>query len=539
MEDLQKEENLYQNVKTEIEKDIEELQKKGKELAEEAEKLKKSMKEKERIEKKYPKINKLFLKNSMLLGISEFYNPNEIFSSRILFNDKNINTEEEDLLHRNWKEICYVYEDYDIHEVNFELKAVGLEGNYFFSQASIGLTLERIIEVIEFKVDGKKYDYNCANSLISFDIHLKNLESNQVYLKYKESPQNLTEEEKKERKLYRSDIYGLSKNLKGQKAIFTLIIKCDYEIINFGKGFFTKIKEDEYKWGGEVPPEGKKITVQMSRKTAKYKFNVIERIETINKTPLQDTTLEVSSYFNGGNIEIKNLKYYSEQTNQIQYNKEKRKYEVKFINTNSNFGEFVIEGEIINRCKGEWKCDLTEEEIEKEIPEDYMYNKEDFKEIALNIINDYDEKYGKNLIKVTDFVKIGEWVKENIKYDIRYEGKNEISATEVYNKRVGVCHHFTKLYNALMYSLGYQCIYVSGFAIKKNDSFYDDDGHAWSLIKVNDKWLPFDATWGIFSGKLPVSHVFQHYFSPSTHTSGIDSIQFGEKKINGTFLGVA
>ena len=51
-----------------------------------------------------------------------------------------------------------------------------------------------------------------------------------------------------------------------------------------------------------------------------------------------------------------------------------------------------MKGEFINRCKGEWKCDLTDEEIEKEIPEDYMYSKEKFKEIALNIIKEYDEK---------------------------------------------------------------------------------------------------------------------------------------------------
>ena len=105
--------------------------------------------------------------------------------------------------------------------------------------------------------------------------------------------------------------------------------------------------------------------------------------------------------------------------------------------------------------------------------------------------------------------------------------------------RVGVCHHFTKLYNALMYSWGYQCIYVSGYAIKDNDSFNEDDGHAWSLIKVNDKWLPFDATWGIFSGKLPVSHVFESYFFGSMKTSGIDDIKIEDKKITGNFMGTA
>ena len=197
VEDLQKEENIYLKVRTEIENDIEELQKKGKELTEEVEKIKQSFKEKERIKKNYPKIDKLFLKNSMLLGINEFHNPNEIFSSRMLFNDKNINSENAGLLERNWKEICYVYDDYDLHEVNYELKAVGLEKNEYFSKSSIGFFLERLIEVIEFKIDGKKSDYNYENSLLSFDINLENLQSNQIYIKYKESPQNLTEAKKR------------------------------------------------------------------------------------------------------------------------------------------------------------------------------------------------------------------------------------------------------------------------------------------------------------------------------------------------------
>ena len=53
-----------------------------------------------------------------------------------------------------------------------------------------------------------------------------------------------------------------------------------------------------------------------------------------------------------------------------------------------------------------------------------------------------------------------------------------IYATEVYNNRIGVCHHFTKLYNSLLYSLGYQCIYVTGYACDKNDYFDKSYFHA-------------------------------------------------------------
>ena len=168
------------------------------------------------------------------------------------------------------------------------------------------------------------------------------------------------------------------------------------------------------------------------------------------------------------------------------------------------------------------------------------YNKKKYKEIALNIIKEHDSKIEYNLAKVSDFVKIGEWIKENINYNRTYHGRQDISALEIYNNRAGVCHHITVLYNALLYSLGYQCIYVCGFAVNNNDNNYfsEDNSHAWSLIKVNDKWLPLDATWGIFSGKLPVTHFFEYYFSSNQHTSGTDYIKFGETKVKGHIYGI-
>ena len=586
-EELKKEQSNYEKLRKELEKKITILQDNGKDFGEEAENIKNSILQSGRDESKhlnknknkekkkdtkninkddknkekkkdtnkndkndknnekkkdtnnnkinYPNINKLFLKNSMLLGIDEFSNPNDIFSSKMLFNSKVFSYQQKDLLRRNYKETCYIYEDYDLYDTTFELRAIGLESYVFYNRTSIGFTVGRIIKILEFEIDGKKADYVYNDSSLEFNIHLGNFESNQIHVKYKEYP-NLTENEKKERKLYRSDWYGLSKNLRGQNAIFTLIIKCDYEVISFEKEQLAKIKEGEYKWGGEVPYDGKKFILKMSRKSASFKFDITERIESVNGKPLKNTTLIVGSFFKGGNNIINNMVYYSNQTDKVKFNKDERKYEVNFINTNYSYGEFIIKGDLMNRCKGEWKCDLTDEEIEKHIPDDYKYNKEKFEEIALNIISNYDKTHEKNVIKVTDFVKVGEWVKENIKYDLRYSGRNEISATQVYNNGAGVCHHFTKLYNAFMYSLGYQCIYISGYAIKNKDFFDKDDGHAWSLIKVNGKWLPFDATWGIFSGKLPVGHIFEDYFSRSIQVIGSDGVRFGERKINGKFL---
>ena len=79
---------------------------------------------------------------------------------------------------------------------------------------------------------------------------------------------------------------------------------------------------------------------------------------------------------------------------------------------------------------------------------------------------------------VPNVTKIGKWVKKNIKYDLTYVGLNDITATETYNSRRGVCHHITKLFNAFMYSLGYQSLYILGYAIDKKKSFAIEDSHA-------------------------------------------------------------
>ena len=77
----------------------------------------------------------------------------------------------------------------------------------------------------------------------------------------------------------------------------------------------------------------------MSRKKAKFDFNVIESID---NTFLKKTILKVPSYFKGGNNEINKIEPFSNQTDKIKYLEAERKYEIKFIDINSNYGEFII-----------------------------------------------------------------------------------------------------------------------------------------------------------------------------------------------------
>ena len=124
----------------------------------------------------------------MLLSINEF-GKKDLFSSKNVFSEEDfVQKGVQDLLRKNWNEVCYVYEEYDIHDVHYELKAVGLPSNSFFSSCSIGFVIGADIEILEFEKDGKKEEYDYADYSLEFKIMLKNNESNKIHVKYKESP---------------------------------------------------------------------------------------------------------------------------------------------------------------------------------------------------------------------------------------------------------------------------------------------------------------------------------------------------------------
>jgi gas vesicle protein len=171
---LKENKELYDNKKKDIENDIQDMQKKAKDFANNAELLYSTIIEGLKINSDEIKINTKFFKNSMLFDIKEFENPFELFSTKILFkeDDNNDYQQIQNLLRKNWNEKCFVYDDYDLHDVSYELKAVGIPSNTFYSSASFAFYLDTSIEIVGFEIDGKKSNYIYENYLLKFDTHL-------------------------------------------------------------------------------------------------------------------------------------------------------------------------------------------------------------------------------------------------------------------------------------------------------------------------------------------------------------------------------
>ena len=544
---------LYDQKKIEIENDINILQNKiENKIASIKSKRKKSLSN-QYLNKYYidsfSEINdSLFSKGSMLLGIKDFSNAKKILNSIYISNNddpRNSLNNKPNLIMTNWHETCYINDECDVHDIYYELKAVGLPSDMAFSSTSFCFIYQNQIEIIEiilFEIDERVVDYDFQRYSLRFNILLKNMESKKIHIIYKEFPlyNQKDENQKNILNIFRKKFYGLSHTLVGLNAKYILINSSNFEIINFDDEFFIKNEMSEnieYLWQGKIPENGKRTLVRLSLKEAHFSFHEKYTLKSVNNSFINNSSIKITKGYKYGNNKIIKYGYKSKPNAEIKLDEVKNIFEVQYIKTNSQKGEFIYKGELINRCKGEWTINLTDQEIDNLIPLDYKTNKEKFKSIALDIIKKYDEEHGNDMLNVPDVAKIGKWVKKNIKYDITYTGLNYITATETLKLGKGVCHHITKLFNALMYSLNYQVIYILGFIIESNLTFSRQDTHAWSLIKIDGKWLPFDITNGIFSSKLPIIHIFKQIDIIEVESiKCLDKVEFEPIEIKGNII---
>ena len=479
---------------------------------------------------------KKIIEQSFLYNVKNANKKLDLYKTVNLFkNDENEldnNIEFSELIKKNYHEICYIYDEYDIHDIYYTLKAVGLPDNESFLESNLLLDNDDEIEILEFTLDDIPSNYSKENSnYITFNINLYNLDSIKVHIIYKEK-KDLSN------KLHFWKYYGLNSNFAGINCKYSLILKCNYDIIDFDEFFLIRNinnqEEVEYIWGGVIPNNGKRVKITFSKKEAiwsfeqKFKFNFEGNIK--------NAQIFIPVEFVGGNNEIINITPSSPQTKNITLDEKNKQYIIKFINIKSKVAEIIIKGKLKNKCKGGWNINLTDKEVEKLMPEEDVKNKNKLKQIAQKIIDDFDKNNKNNDFEFLDYMKIVTWVKNNIKYDYNLVLKKH-SALQIYNMKTGVCYHYTRLSNALLYALGYKVLHVSGYCSDDDNEFGIGNLHAFSLIKLKDnKWYPFDSTWGVFTGKLHVGHVFRMIGNKNFNWRSLNYMKSYEKEIIGKLI---
>lgn len=115
------------------------------------------------------------------------------------------------------------------------------------------------------------------------------------------------------------------------------------------------------------------------------------------------------------------------------------------------------------------------------------------------------------------------WLTKNISYDDDgYNSGNcgDTSAEGLLNTRKSVCDGFSSLYLTLGSVMGLEIKKVVGYAKGYSYSIgskFRESNHAWNIIKINNEWRVFDATWGEgygenIDGKLVSTKTFNNYW---------------------------
>ena len=404
-----------------------------------------------------------------------------------------------------YKYVKITDEGQEVEEI-FKCKISNYPVGVFVTSFSIGLMLNTEFDVDYVKLNGKNVQYTKGDGQIGIrDFGAYNNQFVEVHLKYKYFTN-------KEKKVYRQESI-ITSNIKD--TYFKCIIEIpDKYICLYTNEIFMKdpAKHNIYFYDGISNEEQLYEKIKISIKKGTWD---IEKIITLSaEKNIENCVFTTNKVFKGGNLKEKSYELIKDNA---EFEDKDNKYIYTFKNLTTNKVKIGWKVRVENSTS-DYKYDRGNELITK-IPEE---DKQFFKDLANKIVSE-------DKSNIPNYKKIGKWVHNYITYDLSYTGK-EMTAREIYNTKIGVCEHFTLLYNTLLVSFGIDAVKVGGYAISKTEdddkkmnikeshienskklNTLSDERHAWSIAKVNGAWIPLDATWDLFDGNVPLSHIFQNY----------------------------
>ena len=400
--------------------------------------------------------------------------------------------------------------DGEENEYSFTLKAKNLPSDKYFTSYSITFGKNGTYSLIN--VEFKKKEGKCIlnNKKFTFNFELYNEEEIDIILNYKMNNSNLFE-------LYRFEHISLNYGI-GKEGLIQVTCKNKVSCIGTKKGILKQIKNNLYEYKGKISENGISDFIIVGYGSAKWKAKIEGYLLKNSIFDLLKSKFETPKYFIGGNNKIKK---YSISNNVAE--------KIDGINIKDEHIKFIFQSYSLMSKKFFYKFEVDFSNIVKS-NWDFYYKKEYHPKMIRNvqIIKKAKEIIIKDKSNEPKYIKLGRWVNKNMKYDIKYLGK-KMSPEEILNKLIGVCEHYTILYNALLNSIGIKTIYTTGYAYNSKEKLLNnplDNYHAWTIAKIDNKWIPLDSTWGIFEGKLPLSHVFDTFIQSNVTYNTCDGCDF-------------
>lgn len=373
----------------------------------------------------------------------------------------------------------YIFSE-DGNEIIYQIKYIN-EGNS--DKCLLQRYLQESYNISDIKIQGgNNLKYNITSDIIEFNFNLKSnkyaILSYKTFYKYNPS------------KFYRTYTPYIEKSTK-----YIFRARQPFEIVGIEYGRLKEAKQKNgalYYYYNDNEYDFNE-TIYLSVYGIKFKSDLTVKLDfTIGRILKYITVPNLHEF--GNNKIISNEVLSNLKKNEFTIENDKRFITIKSNERYRKFS-FVFSKEFQSNIDNEWIMDGV----------DLVNN------CTQNIKNKVVEILSNSNSREKDYIILGRWVYHNIEYNLDYIDENW-TVDQILEKKVGVCSHKTRLYNAFLNCINIDAMYTKGFAHTENDNNVNIENlHAWTVAKIDGKWIPLDATWNIFSGKLPLSHIFRYY----------------------------
>lgn len=386
----------------------------------------------------------------------------------------------------------FVIEKFDEHikftekgrEVDVVIKArVKLGQNYFYKEWGYIFDKRSKINIVNAKVVGKsQYKTSFGNNTLKFQFDKAiNGDVLEFRFKYNQETDDISLYSRSEH----VSIPAFASNARG-----SIKVEIPYNYITYSLNPQFTLYGNTYSWSGKVPNDGFSDFFNLTLKQARWNVRIISKVygdENISKIDLK-----IPSYFkNGNNIIEKYSIIPSQSTAKIK----------EYDNDINIFFDKVNSSSIVVTLDAVLRNDVDNKSWIRLDPTKYLNIDPVLSTELQNLIYSIKANQQNKPLYIT----LAEWVHNFIQYNDTYFGK-DMTTQQILSLGKGVCIHYAQLYNDLLRASGIPSIIVAGESYDIEKKRFES--HAWNLIHVNGDWISIDPTWGIYSGKLPVSHIF-------------------------------
>ncbi len=373
------------------------------------------------------------------------------------------------------------------------LKQVNLKEGIISHKWTFSINSKTTIVIKKVKLNGK---YEFKSNTFTFEFDLENEESIKISFTYFEIRENLLE-------YYRHLRVNIPNFFYGTVCHVIIKIPLFFKIISQVNNLFTEdLQENIFLFDGIIPKDGITEIFKLSIKKAKWKGKICQHFYL--KRDIFPLIIYSNKFFQCGFYKFLKYDIFTSNIDNEKIIEEEKFFKFYYQDDQILEGNFTFKTIFENDIEENYIINDIENKIKKfENNEEYNF----FKNLSEKILF-------QNKVNIPNYIKLGKWVNSFLKYNPLLTNK-KIPIEEIIKIKEGVGEHFTLLYNMLLNSIGISSIFVNGLShncenglIEINSKFIN---HAWTLSKINNKWIPLDCTFGFFDGKLPISHIFLNY----------------------------